>query len=269
MRKTMLKRLLITGAGGGLGTMARQRLAHLAETLRVSDIVEIDPAGPNEECVICDLGDKRAVERLAEGCDGIVHLGGQSVEDKFSVISNANIHGVFHLYEAARKHGCKRIFLASSNHVIGLYTQDEHLDHTALPKPDTLYGLSKHFAEGLAQMYHHRFGIETAMVRIGSCFPKPVDHRMLATWLSPDDFVSLVERVFAVPRLGCPVIYGVSDNDTCWWDNSHVAWLGWRPKDNSAVFRDEVYASKPLPAPDAPEAVYQGGLFVVEPIREE
>ena len=55
----------------------------------------------------------------------------------------------------------------------------------------------------------------------------------------------------------------------CWWDNSHVAWLGWRPKDNSAVFRDEVYAGKPLPAKDAPEAVYQGGRFAVQPIQEE
>lgn len=269
MRVPMLKRLLITGAGGGLGRMARQRLAHLAETLRVSDIADLGPAGAGEEVVQCDLGDKRAVESLVEGCDGIVHLGGQSVEDRFSVIANANIHGVFHVYEAARRHGCNRIFLASSNHVVGLYRQDQYLDHTAVPMPDTLYGLSKHFAEGLARMYHHRFGIETAIVRIGSCFPRPVDRRMLATWLSPDDFVSLVERVFAVPRLGCPVIYGISDNDDRWWDNSHVGYLGWRPKDNSAVHREEVCAKAPPPAKDSVEALYQGGLFVAEPIREE
>ncbi len=265
----MLKRLLITGAAGSLGKVARQRLSHLAEVLRLSDIAELDQAGPNEECVQCDLGDADAVMSLVEACDGIVHLGGRSLEDRFSVIANANIHGVFHIYEAARKTGCSRILFASSNHVIGMHTQEQRLDHTAVPKPDTLYGVSKHFAEGLARMYHERFGIETALVRIGSCFPKPVDHRMLATWLSYDDFVSLVECVFAAPRLGCPVIYGVSDNDVGWWDNSHVAYLGWRPKDNSAVFRDEVHASKPLPAKDAPEAVYQGGRFAVQPIHEE
>ncbi|MCR4268097.1 NAD(P)-dependent oxidoreductase [Nitratireductor sp. ZSWI3] len=265
----MLKRLLITGAGGGLGKVARKRLTHLAETVRLTDIVDLEPAADKEECIRCDLGDAQAVERLVEGCDGIVHLGGRSVEDKFSVIANANIHGVFHLYEAARKKGCSRIFLASSNHVIGLYTQDQRLDDKAQPKPDTLYGVSKHFAEGLAQMYHHRFGIETAIVRIGSCFPKPVNRRMLATWMSHDDFVSLVECVFAVPRLGCPIIYGVSDNDERWWDNSHVDYLGWRPKDNAAVYRDEVHANTPLPARDAPEAVYQGGLFAVEPIHQD
>jgi uronate dehydrogenase len=265
----MLKRLLITGAAGGLGKVARRRLPHLAETLRLSDIAELDPAGPNEECVQCDLGDAGAVMDLVADCDGIVHLGGRSVEDKFSVIANANIHGVFHIYEAARKTGCRRILFASSNHVIGMHTQDRRLDHAAIPKPDTLYGFSKHFAEGLARMYHDRFGIETAIVRIGSCFPRPVDHRMLATWLSYDDFVSLVECVFAAPRLGCPVIYGVSANDANWWDNSHVAYLGWAPRDNSAVFRDEVRAGRPQPAKDAPEAVYQGGRFAVQPIHEE
>lgn len=264
-----MKRLLITGAGGGLGKVARERLAHLANTLRLSDIVDLGPASGNEECVQCDLGDAGRVHQLVEGCDGIVHLGGRSLEDRFSVISNANIHGVFHIYEAARKHGCKRIFLASSNHVIGLHRAEERLDDKALPMPDTLYGLSKHFAEGLARMYYHRFGIETAIVRIGSCFPKPINHRMLATWMSHDDFVSLVECVFAAPRLGCPVIYGVSNNDVRWWDNSHADYLGWRPKDNSAVYRDEIYANNPLPDSNAPVAIYQGGGFAVEPIHEE
>lgn len=265
----MLKRLLITGAGGNLGMIARKRLSHLAETVRATDVVGLTPISQNEECVQCDLGDAGDVERLVEGCDGIVHLGGKSVEGTFSVVAEANIHGVFHLYEAARKNGCGRIFFASSNHVVGLYKQDQHLDTTAPPRPDTLYGVSKHFGEGLAQMYYHRFGIETAIVRIGSCFPKPTNHRMLATWLSYDDFVSLVERVFAVPRLGCPVIYGMSNNDERWWDNREVAYLGWRPKDNAADYREEIEATYPRPAKDAPVAVFQGGVFVSEPIHEE
>src|SRR5680860_1378150 len=42
----MLKRLLITGAAGGLGKVARQRLSHMAEVLRLSDIADLGPAGP-------------------------------------------------------------------------------------------------------------------------------------------------------------------------------------------------------------------------------
>lgn len=265
-----MKRLLITGAGGGLGSVCRERLTHLAEVIRVSDRSDLGPAAAHEEVVVCDLGDKAAVETLVDGCEGIVHLGGQSVEASWDVVRNANIDGMFHLYEAARKSSTRpRILFASSNHAIGFYTQTERLDAKSPPRPDGLYGVSKAFGEALASMYHDKFGIETACVRIGSCFPEPKDHRMLATWMSHDDFVRLIERVFTVPRLGCPIIYGASDNDATWWDNREVAYLGWRPRDNSERFRAELDAAMDPPAADAPTAVYQGGTFTADGIHEE
>ena len=44
-----MKRLLITGAAGGLGKQARHRLGHLAQILRLSDITDLGEAAPNEE----------------------------------------------------------------------------------------------------------------------------------------------------------------------------------------------------------------------------
>src|SRR5262249_13112800 len=120
----MLNRLLITGAAGGLGKAMRPRLASFARSVRISDIVEISDVDAHEEQVTGDLGDAAAVMKLVEGCDGIIHLGGISVEDKFSKILNANISGLFNLYEAARAHGRPRILFASSNHTIGYYRQD-------------------------------------------------------------------------------------------------------------------------------------------------
>ena len=117
-------------------------------------------------------------------------------------------------------------------------------------------------------MYHSKFGQETALIRIGSCFEKPRDRRMLATWLSPDDFISLVECVFRVPMLGCPVIWGVSDNDEGWWDRSSAKLIGWRARDNSEAYRAEIEAAAPCPPPDAPQSVYQGGMFTEEPIHK-
>ena len=264
-----MKRLLITGAAGGLGSMCRDRLGHLADVLRVSDIVDLGDARPNEEVVSCDLGaDKAAVEALVSGCDGIVHLGGQSREGPWETVQHANITGLVHLYEAARKTGCTRILFASSNHAIGFYKQSERIDATATPRPDGYYGVSKVFGEGLASMYHDKFGIETACVRIGSCFPEPMDHRMLSTWLSYDDFVRLIECVFRVPRLGCPVIYGASANARAFWDNRHVAYLGWHPQDSAETYRAALDAKAPPPARDAPDAVYQGGFFTSDGIHE-
>ncbi|MER0236510.1 NAD(P)-dependent oxidoreductase [Fulvimarina sp. MAC8] len=263
----MLERLLITGAGGGLGTLLRNRLFHVAQTVRLSDVVDLGAAAENEEIVPCDLADRDAVQALVEGCDGILHLGGVSVEKSFDTILPANITGVYNLYEAARVAGMPRIVFASSNHTIGYYTQDTPLTNDVPMRPDGLYGVSKCFGEAVANLYHDKFGQETALVRIGSCFPEPRDHRMLSTWMSPNDFVSLIECVFRVPRLGCPVIWGVSDNDARWWDNSAIAYLGWRPKDNSEVYRKKIDAAMERPSPDAPDAVYQGGKFTAEPIH--
>lgn len=262
-----MKRLLITGAAGGLGKMARTRLNHLAETLRLSDISDLGTANPGEELVQCDLADPEAVNTLVEGCDGIVHLGGVSTEQSFEAILNANIIGLRNLYEAARAHGQPRIFFAGSNHVIGFYHQHESVDHTSLVRPDGMYGVSKCFGEALARFYYDKFGQETAIVRIGSCFEKPTDYRMLATWLSYDDFVSLVERVFDVPNLGCPTLWGISANTRAWWSNDHVAYLGWSPKDSADVFADKIKAEGKWPDLHHPLAVFQGGNNTQDPLR--
>ncbi|MEL6266352.1 MAG: NAD(P)-dependent oxidoreductase [Pseudomonadota bacterium] len=256
-----LERLLITGAAGGLGRMARARLGHLARLRRLSDVVAMDPAGPGEEVVEADLGDLAAMEALVDGCDGIIHFGGVSVEDRFEAILEANLRGTYHLYEAARRRGSPRIVFASSNHAIGFHTRETRLDADAVLRPDSLYGVSKCYGEAMARLYHDKFGIETAIVRIGSCFPEPKDHRMLATWLSHDDFVRLMECVFRAPRLGCPVIYGASANDEAWWDNGRTAYLGWRPQDNAETFRAALDARMTPPPADDPAVRYQGGGF--------
>ena len=105
-------------------------------------------------------------------------------------------------------------------------------------------------------------------MRIGACFPKPRDHRMMPIWLSADDLVSLIECVFRVPRLGCPVIYGMSANDCTWWDNSAAAYLGWHPKDNSEAYRAEIDAAMQRPDKDAVDAIYQGGKFCGDTIHK-
>jgi len=265
----MLKKLLITGANGKLGAVCRERLRPLAETIRVGARRGLGEAQQNEEVVYCDLGDKAAVEALVNGCDGIVHMGGQATEAPWETIRNANIDGMFNLYEAARKSSVTpRIIFASSNHAIGYHKQTDRLDANSPTRPDGLYGVSKVFGEALASMYHDKFGIETAVVRIGSCFPEPKNHRMLSTWMSYDDFVQLIERIFLVPRLGCPIIYGASANSASWWDNREVAYLGWRPKDNAEAFRSKIDAEMTPPPADDVNALFHGGAFCGDGIHE-
>lgn len=261
-----MKRLLITGAAGGLGRIMRDRLPHMASVLRLADIAEIPDPRPNEEILRCDLADAAAVDAMVAGCDGILHLGGVSVERPFAQILNSNILGLYNLYEAARAHGQPRILFASSNHTVGFYPQDTYLGPDCTFRPDGLYGVSKVYGEALARMYFEKFGQETAIVRIGSCTPAPENHRMLATWFSYRDFLALIEAVFRAPQLGCPVIWGASSNTHGWWDNSHLDWLGWQPQDNAEDHRAAVEALGPKPQPEDPMSRYQGGLFTQFPI---
>jgi uronate dehydrogenase len=255
-------RLLLTGAAGGLGKVLRQSLRPYASILRLSDITEMPPAtGAHEEVRVCDLADKAAVHQLVEGVDAILHFGGVSVERSFEEILGANICGVFHIYEAARRHGVKRVIFASSNHVIGFYQQSETIDANAPRRPDSYYGLSKSYGEDMASFYFDRYGIETVSIRIGSSFAEPQNRRMMSTWLSYRDLTQLIERALYTPNVGHTVVYGVSDNHNVWWDNHLATHLGYQPQDSSEQFRTQVEA-QPMPAADDPAMVYQGGAFV-------
>lgn len=259
---SLFKRLLLTGAAGTLGRELRPRLKAHCEVLRVSDRLDLGAANAGEETMPAALEDGAAVLALLDGVDAVVHLGGVSVEGPFEPILQANIVGVYHLYEAARKHRVRRIVFASSNHVTGFYRQDEVIDARAPMRPDGYYGVSKAFGENLAQFYFDRHGIETVSLRIGSALPEPKDRRMLATWLSLDDLERLVVASLTAPVVGHSVVYGMSDNATRWWDNRCARHIGYRPQDSSERFRAAVQARQPVLDLDDPVTRCQGGAFV-------
>ena len=261
MTEQKLDRLLLTGAAGALGKVLRESLKPCARVMRLSDVAPMATAGAGEEVVACDLADKRAVDTLVKDCDAIVHLGGVSTEHAFEEILEANIKGVFHIYEGARRHGVKRVVFASSNHVIGFHKQGEMIDADCAHRPDGYYGLSKAYGEDLSRFYFDRYGIETACLRIGSSFPEPKDRRMLVTWLSYRDLAELVRSCLFAPKLGHTIVYGMSANRDKWWDNAKAAHLNFHAQDSSEPFRAKVGDIAPAD-PEDPAALYQGGAFV-------
>jgi len=256
------EKLLLTGAAGGLGRALRERLKANCKTLRLSDRLAFSAAGPNEEIILADLANAEEVNAMVQGVDAIIHLGGVSVEGPFEPIMQANILGVYHLYEAARKHGVKRVVFASSNHVTGFYRQSETITSDLPARPDGFYGVSKAFGEDLSRFYFDRYGIETACIRIGSSFAEPRDRRMLASWLSFDDLHRLITACLSTPVLGHSIIFGMSNNSVTWWDNSKARHVGYVPKDSSDLFRDAVFARTLSPDLNDPAVQFQGGGFV-------
>jgi len=255
-------KLLLTGAAGHLGRELRPRLKSYCDVLRVSDQNDLGVAAVGEETQTADLANASDMQTLLKDVNAVVHLGGVSTEQAWAPILASNIVGMVNLYEAARLQGTKRIVFASSNHVTGFYRQDEVVNTKMPPKPDGFYGLSKAFGEDLAELYWARWGIETVSLRIGSSYAEPKDRRMLATWLSFDDLERLVVSALTAPIVGHTIIFGMSDNQTSWWDNTHAKHIGYRALDSSDVFRHEVEARQPHIDRHDKAALFQGGDFV-------
>jgi uronate dehydrogenase len=258
------KRLLLTGAAGGIGKLLRERIKPWADIVRVSDIADLGAAREGEEVVQCDLADGAAVRALVEGVDAVLHFGGISTEHKFEPIMQANILGVYNLYAAVHQLGVRRVVYASSSHVVGFYRNTELVDAQAPLRPDCLYGVSKCFGESLSRYYFDRFGIETVCLRIGSSYPEPKTQRMMTTFLSYDDLVELVRCSLFTPRVGHTITFGTSDNDSKWWDNRHASHLGYRPADSSRDFAHLFPASAEWPDPADVTKVFQGGPFITD-----
>ncbi len=255
------ERLLITGAAGNLGDVLRRGLVPLATTLRLSDREPMGAAAPHEELVPAELGDFDAVMAMVAGCDAVVHFGAAPGERPWAEILDSSIKGGYHVYEAARRHGIKRIVYASSIHAVGYARREAGADTDTPHRPNSLYGVSKCFVEDLAKLYFDKFGIESACLRINTCNAEPLDRRHLATWLSHDDLVRLVTRCLLAERIGHTVVYGISDNVEAFFSNQKAAHLGYRPRDSAEAYRAAVEAKVPPGDPFDPTIEFVGGFM--------
>lgn len=256
-----LKKLVLTGAAGRLGSYLREPLSKLADELLSSDIVDdIGTLYSGERYVKADLAKMDDIEPLLEGADMVVHFGAIVDEVPFEELWGPNFVGSYNIWESAHKHGVKRVVYASSIHAVGMYPKNEFIGTDVPHRPDTFYGLAKCFSEDLGRMYWEKRGLESVHLRILSC-AQVNNARALGSWLSYDDLIQLVERAIDTPVTGFSIVYGVSNNDRCPVDNANASFLGYRPKDNAEQFAAEVLAEEPARDPQDPSHMCHGGPF--------
>lgn len=261
------QRILITGAAGVVGTLMRPRLRKPGRALRLLDVAGQEPpeAGEDVELITASVTDADAMARACEGVDAVLHLGGHSRESSWAEILSVNIDGTHTVLEAARKAGVGRVILASSNHAAGFRPVADELPADSSPRPDTYYGVGKAVLEALGSLYHSRFGMDVIAVRIGSCFPTPLQlgKRGLVTWLSPDDGARLFEACLSAPSPGYRIVWGVSANTRriCSLDEARA--LGYEPQDDAEAFADQLADA---PEPTGTEAEFVGGGFCTAPV---
>ncbi|QEO08926.1 NAD-dependent epimerase/dehydratase family protein [Protaetiibacter larvae] len=153
-------RIALTGANGKLGTVVERELRS-----RGHEVVALDIAGPRRDGFTrLDLTDYGAVvdalsaiDERHRGLDGVVHLGAipaPGLETDIATFQN-NMLATFHVIQAARRAGIRRIVTASSETVLGLPFEtpppyapvDEQYD----TRPESTYSLTKHLEEELAR----------------------------------------------------------------------------------------------------------------------
>ena len=230
-----MERVLITGARGYIGGVLRPALRSGLTELRLSDLTDVDDLVAPESSFPADLADFEAVCQAAEGVDAVVHLGAVSNEAPFEEITGPNLHGTFHVYEACRRAGVKRVVFASSNHATGMYPIGEPLDESVTPRPDGIYGATKVWGEALGRMFVERFGLSVVCLRIGSFRERPQEERELSTWISHADGVRLF-RAALDADVDFAIVYGASANTRRWWPADTL--IGFEPVDDAEAFAD-------------------------------
>jgi uronate dehydrogenase len=256
-----MKRVLMTGAAGGIGTMLTPMLRGIYPELRLSDIKPPQALRSGDEFVPADLTKIDEVEKVCNGVDGILHFGGYSIEGTWDQIRTANIEGCYNLFEAARAKGVKRIVFASSNHAVGFYPRTTHIGTSVTPRPDSRYGVSKVFGEAVGALYAEKHGLGVTSIRIGNVGPIPLDQRRLAIWLHQEDLLQLCRIGLEHPEIKYEVFYGASLNERAWWDNSNAYRHGYRPKHRAEDHRDHALAEQTKLPADRVGDFYQGGTF--------
>ena len=258
------QRVLITGAGGTIGTAIRR---HLGDRYDLRALTLTPQDFPSHVGNIADLD---AILPAFAGVDAVVHLAASpAVETPWEDILPNNLIGTYNVFEAARRSGVGAVVFASSNHAIGMYELDgapsiyelddpRVYDHTVPVRPDSLYGVSKAYGEALGRYYADFHGLRVFCLRIGAvrAGDDPTDpavlasspalldlpdaetrrQRMRAVWLSQRDCAQLVARCLEADHVDYAIVYGVSNNPRRFWDIEHAkALLGYAPEDAAPV----------------------------------
>lgn len=259
------KSILITGVNGLVGSCVYRHLSEkpdqyevygMDRTKRPSSRVHADEVAevPESRFYLTDLSDHGVLEQAFQRKDTVIHMAADPDGNAAweSVLKN-NIEATYHLFEAAREAGVRRVIYASSIQVsfgywfnVEPYKSIRVGDYENVPDtfkrintadpvwPVNLYGSSKVFGETLARMYGSTTDMSCICLRLGGVYSlDKVPRLIVPNGCTRKDVSRLVEGcIQASDTLGFDIFYGLSDCDYRWTDIEHAEkTVGYRPAD--------------------------------------
>jgi UDP-glucuronate 4-epimerase len=176
---------LVTGGAGFIGSHICERLLGLghavwtlddlnpfyAIALKQQNLATLQKLGGRFQFVRGDLTDPSCVGQLFASVqfDQVIHLAARAgVRPSFNdpaLCHRVNVEGTVILLEAARRHGVRKLILASSSSVYGVNAKVPFAESDPVSAPISPYAATKLACEALGHVYHHAFGMDVAMLR--------------------------------------------------------------------------------------------------------
>ncbi|MCK5037908.1 MAG: GDP-mannose 4,6-dehydratase [Thermoplasmata archaeon] len=173
------KSVLITGAGGFIGSHLTERLVNMGAEVTAFvrynsrndfGLIELldEETLSKINIVPGDLKDSEAIMKAAKGKDIIFHLGAM-IAIPYSYIHpretiDTNVQGTLNVLTAAKELDIEKIVHTSTSEVYGT-AQYVPIDEKHPLNPQSPYAASKVSADHLAMSYHHSFDLPVATIR--------------------------------------------------------------------------------------------------------
>ena len=169
-----MKRVVVTGGAGFIGSALVRRLLEDGETVAVIDNLltgyerNLTEVRDRIEFHDADIRDGRAIAGLVRGADVVYHLAAipsvpRSIDDPVPS-HEVNIDGTFNVLRASADARVRRVVYAASS---SGYGDSETLPkvETMLPLPKSPYAVQKLVGEYYASVFYSCFGLETVALR--------------------------------------------------------------------------------------------------------